>query len=144
MANEKRRCKECEGKGEDCKCPEPKRKKGYYGLEKWDNDDENDHPDGPQDALDGGMGGGEGGGAMGEAVKMPRAPQDSDKSMEGMSREKKQKRLSDFRAAAGEAKKRQGDEDRKAELASERRTKGIRFYDAKGSGYIKGGKKHYD
>ena len=81
---------------------------------------------------------------MGEAVKMPRAPQDSDKDMQGISTEKKRKKLSDFKDAVAAAKKRQGDEDRKHELAKERRTKGIKFYDAKGSGYIKGGKKHYD
>jgi hypothetical protein len=33
---------------------------------------------------------------------------------------------------------------RKEELAATRQTKGIKFYDAKGSGYIKGGKKVYE
>ena len=137
----KKRCKECEGMGDECKCPKKsKGRLGYYGL---DRDDEDDKHMGTEDMV-GDDGGGDGGGAMGEAVTMPRAPQDSDKDMQGMSSEKKRKMLEDFKTQAAAAKKRQGDEDRKAELASERRTKGIRFYDAKGSGYIKAGKKQYD
>ena len=81
---------------------------------------------------------------MGEEVKMPRAPQDSDRDMKGISPEKKKKKLDDFRAAASDAKKRQGDQKRKDELYMERKRKGIRFYDSKGSGYMKGGKKEYD
>ena len=115
-----KRCKECEGKGKDCVCP----KKGYYGLERRYHDDEDNH-ESPiaQDE------GGESGGAMGEEVKMPRAPQDTDKHMKGISPEKKKKKLADFKAAAGEAKKRQSDKERSDELYKERRTKGIRFYD---------------
>lgn len=133
MAKEKKekRCKECEGKGKECECP----KKGYYGLERRSHDEEDNH-ESPiaQDE----------GGGVSEAVKMPREPQNTDRHMKGISPEKKKKKLADFKAASDEAKKRQGDQDRKAELAKERRTKGIRFYDAKGSGYIKGGKKEYD
>ena len=139
MAKEKKRCKECEGKGKDeCECPK-KARKGWYGLERHNDDDDDDATLDPDHSADSGDGGG-----LGEAVRMPRRPQDSDKDMEGMSRQRKEKKLSDFRAAADAAKKRQNDENRKGELAAERRTKGIRFFDAKGSGYIKGGKKTYD
>ena len=139
MAKEKKTCKECEGKGKDCKCP-PKSKKGklgWYGLDDHDKDDNHDlNPDMPGDSA--------GDAALGEAIKMPRAPQDSDKMMQGISSEKKKKKMAEFQSAAAEAKKRQSDADRKGELAHERRKKGIRFYDAKGSGYMKGGKKVYD
>lgn len=143
MAKEKKekRCKECEGMGKECKCP-PKSKKGklgYYGLEK-DYDDEKDMAD--DHPMNGGMEGGAGG--MSEGIKMPEAPSDADKSMQGMSSEKKKKKLDSFRAAADDAKKRQSDKDRKDELATTRMKKGVRFYDAKGSGYLKGGKKTYD
>ena len=133
--DKKKRCKECEGMGDDCKCP-PKPKKGYYGLER-DNDDDHD-----MDYSE--IGGGDGGGAMGEAVKMPQAPSDADKHTQGMSTEKKKKNLEKFKAAASEAQKRQSDQDRKDELAVTRMKKGVRFYDSKGSGYLKGGKKTYD
>ena len=139
MAKEKKqkRCKECEGKGKDCKCPD-KAKKGFYGLERYYGDDDNHQSPISQDE------GGSAEGGMSEAIKMPRAPQDSDKGMMGASKEKKQRKMSEFKKAADEAKKRQADKDRSDALYSERRTKGIKFYDAKGSGYIKGGKKHYD
>ena len=135
----KKRCKECEGMGKDCKCNKNKGRLGYYGLDREDEDDSM-HSDAPI----GDVSGGDGGGAMGEAVKMPKAPSDADRSMQGISPEKKKKKLSDFKAAASEAKGRQKDQDRKDELALTRMKKGIRFYDAKGSGYMKGGKKTYD
>jgi len=136
-AKKEKRCKECEGMGKDCKCPK-KGKLGYYGLEK-DYDDEKDMAD-DHPMSDGDSGGG-GGGGMSEGID---APSDADRSMQGMSSEKKKKNLDAFKSAASDAKKRQGDKDRKDELASERMTKGIRFYDSKGSGYLKGGKKTYD
>ena len=138
MAKEEKRCKECEGKGKDeCECPK-KAKKGWYGLEDRDRDDEDPTMDPPGHDSEGGEGG------LGEDVKMPRAPQDSDRSMKGISPEKKKKKLDDLRAAASDAKKRQSDQNRKDELYKTRKTKGIRFYDSKGSGYMKGGKKEYD
>ena len=136
MAKEKKTCKKCGEEKKDCTCPE-KRKKGWYGLDirhTSDDDMDGNEPMGSEDA----------GGGLGEAIKMPKAPSDADRSMKGISTEKKKKKLEAFKAQADEAKKRQRDEDRKGELAKERRTKGIRFYDAKGSGYIKGGKKEYD
>ena len=136
-AKKEKRCKECEGMGKDCKCPK-KGKLGYYGLEK-DYDDEKDMADDhPMSDGDGG------GGGMSEAIKMPKAPSDADKSMQGMSSEKKKKNLDSFRAAASDAKKRQADKDRSDELRTTTIKKGVRFYDAKGSGYLKGGKKTYD
>lgn len=135
--DKKKRCKECEGMGDDCKCPD-KPRKGWYGLD--DHGDEDDHgSDGA--AIDGG---GDGGGAMGESIKMPKAPSDADRSMRDISSEKKQKKLSAFKAAADEAKKRQKYKDENDELAATRMKKGVKFYDSKGSGYIKGGKKVYD
>ena len=138
MADHKK-CKKCKKSDDECKC-QKKGRIGWYGLDKDDDEDD----DGSQDApiAGGNTDGGEGG--LGEQVKMPRAPQDSDKDMQGMSTQKKRKRMEDFRQQVDAAKKRQGDEDRKAELAKERRTKGIRFYDSKGSGYIRSGKKVYD
>lgn len=131
----KKRCKECEGKGEECKCPE-KRKKGWYGLDIHDKDDDNDQThDGPMDSMDGG-------GGLGEGIKMPKEP--SHKQLDGMSTSHKRKKLADFKAATDEAKKRQSDKKRSDELYMERKRKGIKFYDSKGTGYIRDGKKHYD
>ena len=134
MDNEEK--KECSytPEGEDCpkhgkkccKTEEKKRKKGMYGL-----DDEGDRDDATEDN-----------GSM---------PQDNtneelalERYMDGMSPEKKKRAMDQFRERSEEAAKRKKDKERKGELAHERMTKGVRFYDAKGSGYIKGGKKHYD
>lgn len=132
MAKEKKekRCKECEGQGKDCECP----KKGYYGLDRRHHDDEDNH-ESPIAQDEGGMS---------EAVRMPAKPTDADNHMKGVSKQRKEKKMADFKKASDEAKKRQADKNRKGELAQERRTKGIRFYDAKGSGYMRGGKKEYD
>lgn len=133
MAKDKKKCKKCEENGEkSCKCP----KKGYYGLERYGDEDDHPSDDGSMD-----MGGGDGG-AMGESVKMPKAPTDSE--TQGLSTEKKQKSLDKFKNAASDAKKRQSYKDENDELAVTRMRKGIRFYDSKGSGYMKGGKKTYD
>lgn len=138
MAKEEKRCKECEGKGKDeCECPK-KAKKGWYGLERhYQDDDGTMDPDHPGD-------GGSEGGAMGEGVKMPQAPSDADKDMQGITAQKKKKKLEDFHSSVADAKKRQSDQDRKDQLYLERKRKGIKFYDSKGTGYIKNGKKHYD
>lgn len=138
MAKKEKRCKECEGKGKDCKCPK-KNRVGWYGLHPDDEKEGDESMDTDMSVGSGGEGGG-----LGESIKMPKAPSDADRSMKGISTEKKKKKLADFKAASDEAKKRQRDEDRKGELAATRRTKGIKFYDAKGSGYIKDGKKNYD
>lgn len=136
MAKEKKRCKECDGMGDECKCSKKKGKLGWYGLDR-------EHDDGDDDmTMDGHMAAGEGG--LGEAIRMPKAPSDADRSMRDMSSEKKKKNLDAFKAAASDAKKRQADKDKSDELALTRMKKGVRFYDAKGSGYLKGGKKTYD
>ena len=132
---EKKRCKECEGMGKDCKCPK-KGKGGYFGFDR-------DMDDYTMDSGHGADEGGDGSG-MSEGIRMPKAPSDADKSMQGASREKKEKTLSDFKAAADDAKKRQANKQKNDDLYVERKKKGIRFYDSKGSGYLKGGKKTYD
>ena len=138
MAKEKKskRCKECEGMGKECKCNK-KGRLGYYGLDRDYDDDKDMNDDQPMDGDSGG-----GGGGMSEGTKMPEAP--SHKSMDGMSSEKKEKTLSDFKAASSDAKKRQSDKKHSDDLAVTRMTKGIRFYDKNGSGFLKGGKKTYD
>lgn len=113
-----------------CKTEEKKRKKGMYGLEDHDDDggDESSQTDGgtPQDSAN-------------ESREF-----NVDTDMKDMSSTKKQKAMDAFRERSAEAKKRKADKDKKDELTSERLSKGIRFYDKKGSGYIKGGKKTYD
>lgn len=120
-------CKKCKKSMDDCKCPK-KGKKGYYGLEDHSGDDSMDM-DMPQDS-------------MSEALGSTREPR-ADK-LAKMSGREKRKSLGDFKAASDEAKKRRADKDTKDRLAHERMTKGVRFYDKKGSGYLKGGKKVYD
>ena len=134
--SDKKRCKECEGMGKDCKCPK-KGKGGYFGFDR-------DMDDYTMDSGHGADEGGDGGGGMSEGIKMPEAPSDADKSMQGASREKKEKTLSAFKSAADDAKKRQANKQKNDDLYVERKKKGIRFYDSKGSGYLKGGKKTYD
>jgi len=123
--------------GEDCpkhkkKCcssEEKKRKKGMYGLQDEDSEgDESSQENGgmPQDSAN-------------EAREF-----NVDTDMKDMSTTKKKKAMDSFRERSQEAKKRKLDKDKKDELASERMTKGIRFFDKKGSGYIKQGKKSYD
>ena len=134
--SKKKKCKECEGMGDDCKCPKKSKggRGGWFGYGDYDQDHD-DHSGG---------GGGEGGGGMGEAVKMPTAPSDADRTMKDMSSEKKKKNLDAFKSAAADAKKRQKYKDENDSLRTTTITKGVRFYDKKGSGYIKGGKKTYD
>ena len=136
MTKKKNDCKECEGKGDDCKCPKKnKNGRGWFGLG-YDHHDNNEHGDTSD--------GGDMGGSMGEAIKMPKAPSDADRSMRDMSSEKKKKNLDSFKAAAEDAKKRQKYKDENDALRSTTIKKGVRFYDKQGSGYIKGGKKTYD
>lgn len=128
---DEKKSKQCDNCGEnekDCNCKYKKIKKGSYGLDTIIGDDD-DNDQGGNAGMDG----------MAEALKEP-----SHKQLDGFSKEKREKKLSAFKAQASEAKARGKDKARKAELASERSAKGIRFYDAKGSGYMKGGKKTYD
>ena len=125
---EKKVCDNCGENTVDCNCKYKKYAKGSYGLSYGMPDD-----DDKSDQTNSQMGG------MDEALRPP-----SHKVLSGSSKEGKARRLADFQAQADEAKKREKDKERKGELASERIRKGIRFYDSKGSGYIKNGKKIYD
>lgn len=122
---ESKKCKECKESDEDCKCPK-KGKKGYYGLDLRYGRDGMDHDNPMED-------GGESS-SMGEGVV----------ARTSMSGREKRKTLDDFKTAASDAQKRQSDKDTKDKLAVERMRKGVRFFDKKGSGYMKGGKKVYD
>ncbi len=108
--------------GKDCKCPKNKNgvRRGIFGYSNYDQY----HHDQGTHAGEGGDGGG-----MSEGVRMPKAPSDADKTMQGASRQRKEKTLSDFRAAADDAKKRQKYKDENDDLAVTRMKKGIRFYD---------------
>ena len=128
--NEKKRCKECDGMGSECKCPK-KGKGGYF------NDLENDYNHSTMDYDSSDFG-------VSEGIKMPKAPSDADRNMRDMSSEKRKKTLDAFQSAADDAKKRQKYKDENDKLRSTTINKGVRFYDKKGSGYLKGGKKTYD
>ncbi len=131
-SKDKKHCKKCDKSKTDCTCP--KGSKGrYYTLDHRDMEDttmDSDH--GMED------------GGMSEGIRMPKAPSDADKNMKDMSGESRRKTLADFKAAASNAKKRQKYKDENDDLAVTRMKKGVRFYDKKGSGYLKGGKKTYD
>ena len=71
------------------------------------------------------MSGGEGG--MSEGIRMPKAPSDADKSMKGSSRERKERTLSNFKAAADDAKKRQKYKDENDDLAVDSYEEGCSF-----------------
>ena len=131
-----KQCKKCDKLKTECICPK-KGKGGYYGFGREMDDSSMDSGHGIED------GGGDGGG-MSEAIRMPKAPSDADKSMKDTSREKREKTLSNFKAAVDDAKKRQKYKNENDDLAVTRMKKGVRFYDKTGSGYMKGGKKTYD
>ena len=81
--SKKKKCKECAGMGDDCKCRKNSKggRGGWFGY--GDNDkDHDDH-----------SAGGDGGGGMDEAVKIPTAPSDADRTMKDMSSEKKKTNL---------------------------------------------------
>ena len=122
---EKKVCDNCGENSKDCNCAYKKHPKGSYGLSDRFSDDDDE-----SDQTNSQMGG------MDESLKAPK--------LDGISPEKKRKKLDAFKAQADEAKAREKDKDKKHSLYKERKTKGIRFYDAKGSGYIKSGKKTYD
>lgn len=85
------------------------------------------------------------GDAGGSAMAEERAPREpSVKELDGMSGTKKERMYADYRQRVSDAKKRQSDRDNRDAMYMERRTKGIRFSDKKGSGYIRRGVKHYD
>lgn len=137
MAKEEKRCKECEGMGKECKCPPKKYKKakyGWYGLDRDHDGDDDMSVDHVGANGEGGLGE-----AAGSKIKPP-----TEQELSGLSPDNRQKRLDDFKAHVADAKKRQEYKSAHDKLYSERIRKGIRFYDAKGSGYIRDGKKQYD
>ena len=128
MTKEEKRCKECEGKGDDCKCPDKSKKGkiGWYGLDREHNSDDDF-------TVDGHMVGGEG--DMSESL----AQQQTRKAAA------ETRSLAKFKQKAKEAKERQeAKKDLHNKMKVDLRNKGVRFYDSKGSGWVKSGKKEYD
>lgn len=123
-------CKKCKKSKEDCKCPK-KQEKGSYGLGRetgYGYDDDHQNPDDASGTSEGGEG-------MSESL----AQQQTRKAAA------ETRSLEKFRQKAEAAKQRQSDKDAlHKKMRSDRKTKGIRFSDAKGKGYIKDGKKTYD
>ena len=117
--------------GDDCKCPKKSTNRFFNNL---GTDMDHTSMDSDHSNYDG----------MSEGIRMPKAPSDADRSMRDMSSEKKKKNLDAFKSAAADAKKRQKYKDENDALRTTTIKKGVRFYDSKGSGYIKGGKKTYD
>ncbi len=109
-----------------------KEPKGAYGLDKEGEDVEDMDPE-HTDAYDGS--GGSDGGSMGESFAQTQVRKAAATT----------KSLAKFKERAEAAKKRQSDKDAlHKKMRAERKTKGIRFSDASGKGYIKDGKKTYD
>ena len=122
-------CKKCKKSKDDCTCPK-KAEKGSYGLGRengygYDDDHQNpDHVDGSSE-----------GGGMSESLAQTQTRKAAAET----------KSLAKFKEKAEAAKKRQSDKDElHKKLRADRKTKGIRFSDASGKGYIKDGKKTYD
>lgn len=128
MAKEK--CPKCK-KVHDGKC---KTKKGGYGLSPEELEQDESEV-GSLDSVEN---------PLGDDAMNERREFNVDIDMKGMSGEKKRKALDDFRTAAAEAKKRNQRKDEDSKLRAQTREKGVRFYDKRGSGYIRKGKKHYD
>ena len=124
--------KKCKKSEKDCKCPKTKKQeKGSYGLGRengYGSDDDFQNPDDVHSTE------GEGD-TMGESLA---AMQTRKAATETRSLEKFKKKAED--AAERQAAKKSTHDKLKAEL----KNRGIRFSDAKGKGYIKGGKKTYD
>lgn len=102
-------------------CKDHKPKKGYYGLEDQDRDD-----DGSED--------------IGTSEDEGTTTSEST-DLSGRERGKK---METFRKDRDEAAARNKDRQQKDDLKITLIKKGVRFYDKKGSGYLKGGKKTYD
>ena len=111
-----------------CKTEEKKRKKGMYGLE-----DEGDRDDASEDN-----------GTMPQDNQNEAREFNVDLDMKDMSREKKQRAMDAFRERSKEAAKRKKEKAENDNLRMDTMKKGVRFFDKKGSGYIKDGKKKYD
>ena len=122
--------KHTEKKKKDRKVNSKKDPKGAYGLDKYGDDVEDQDPE-HTDSYDGSSGGE----SMGESL----AQQQTRKAAATT------KSLAKFKERAEAAKQRQSDKDAlHKQMRADRKTKGIRFSDASGKGYIKDGKKTYD
>ena len=120
-------CKKCKKSKEDCQCPK-KGVKGAYGLEDRSGDSYDDDHQNPDDVQ-----------SSGEGMSESLAQQQTRKAAaETRSLEKFKQKAKD--AAERQAAKKSLHDKMKSEL----KNRGIRFSDAKGKGYIKGGKKTYD
>lgn len=121
--------KPTEKKKKDRKINSRKDPKGAYGLDK-DGDDVDDMDPEHTDAHDGSSGE-----SMGESLAQ----------MQVRKAAASTRSLEKFKERAEAAKQRQSDKDAlHKKMRAERKTKGIRFSDGKGKGYIKDGKKTYD
>lgn len=117
-------------KEKDRRYTSSKKPKGAYGLDD-DGDDVDDQDPEHTDSYDGSSGGE----SMGESL----AQQQTRKAAATT------KSLAKFKERAEAAKRRQSDKDElHKRMRAERKTKGIRFSDGQGKGYIKDGKKQYD
>ena len=128
MSKEKKTCKKC-GKDKDCTCPK-KGQKGSYGLgrDSYGYDDDHQNPDDVSGSSEGGEG-------MSESLAQTQIRKAAAET----------RSLEKFKQKAEAAKKRQSDKDAlHKKMRADRKTKGIRFSDASGKGYIKDGKKTYD
>jgi len=121
--------KPTEKKKKDRKINSRKDPKGAYGLDK-DGEDVDDMDPEHTDSHDG-----SGGESMGESLAQ----------MQVRKAAASTRSLEKFKERAEAAKQRQSDKDAlHKKMHAERKTKGIRFSDGKGKGYIKDGKKTYD
>ena len=122
-------CKKCKKSKEDCTCPK-KQEKGSYGLGRetgYGYDDDHQNPDDVDGSSEGG--------GMNESLAQ----------MQTRKAAAETRSLEKFKQKAKDASERQAaKKSLHDKMKSDLRTKGIRFSDAKGKGYIKGGKKTYD
>lgn len=120
-------CPKCEETKEECKCKGKKKEKSYYGISKHEKDEDDYSPD--DVFTDSGEAG------MSESLAQSQVRKAAAET----------KSLAKFKERAEAAKKRKADKDTlHKKMKSDLRTKGIRFSDAQGKGYIKDGKKTYD
>lgn len=107
-----------------------KKDKSYYGITKNDTEGDEYNPD---DVFT--DSGSEGGDSVGESFAQTQVRKAAAET----------RSLAKFKERAEAAKQRKSDKDAlHKKMKSDLRTKGIRFSDAQGKGYIKDGKKTYD
>jgi len=122
--------KHTEKKKKDRRINSKKDPKGAYGLDK-EGDEVDDQDPEHTDSYDGSSGGE----SMGESLAQTQTRKAAAET----------RSLAKFKERAEAAKQRQSDKDElHKKMRVDRKTKGIRFSDGKGKGYIKDGKKSYD